>query len=130
MKAITVTISPEIAQKMLAICEGQLVELRRKAEEKTREIAGLKKAVSGLTAAPVESLPIFVIKNPESGRARKGESGKAILVFVQTHRGSAWSATEIARQTGTKLSTTIRELKKLAHAGTVDRAGNNWGIPA
>lgn len=129
MKGVTLTVSPEVAKKLLSICEAEVLELDVKLEWKRRELEQLRNAVNHGTE-PVESLPLSVSKNPESGRAPKGASERAILAFLESHKGSGWRAAEIAEKTGTSLTTTIRILKKLGGEGKVSSTGHTWGASA
>jgi response regulator of citrate/malate metabolism len=125
VKTITLKVSPETAKKLLADSEAELLKLRQRVLAKENEMAELRRAVEEIDA-PVA---LKAKRNPTSNRVPKGQSEKIVLAFLQSHRGSGWTQTDISKHTGVSMPTAGRVLAKLTKAGEIDSSGNTWAAP-
>lgn len=120
MNNVTISLSPDTAKKLLAICEEEIAALERQLVEKRREYEQIKKAAS---------MPIVIDRSPESNRARKGEAREAVVTVLKSRKGERLSHKQISDITGAAMSSVYRALRLLAKEGAVQTEHGRYFIP-
>lgn len=129
MTKVTISVSPELAKKFLNDEERTLGQLEQQTANQRELVAKLRLDIYGKNGSEsVAHLPLAIVKDPKSKRAKRGDSDRVIASFLDSQRGLKFTHAQIVEKTGTSTSSAFRSLHRLVKDGKAKKENNFFYI--